>query len=106
MPFLSARVTKDLNGAFEFPNVPAGSYEIVASSEAGSGASSWNIRQDVEVGASDVEVALRPLQMASLSGKVVIQGQDPVSVADLFVVLRDDKIVFSGLALPRMAVSP
>ena len=86
MPFRFAWVTKDLNGAFEFPNVPAGSYEIVVSSEAGSGASSWNIRQDVEVGASDVEVVLRPLQMASLSGKVVIQDQDPVSLADLFVV--------------------
>ena len=78
-------------GAFAFPNVPPGSYEIVASSEAGSGAASWHIRQEVQVGASDVEVALRPSQMASLAGHIVPQGEIPEPVTALSVFLLNDR---------------
>ena len=41
MSFLEDWVRKD--GKFNFENVPAGSYEIVATSQANSGPSSWNI---------------------------------------------------------------
>jgi hypothetical protein len=87
--FLEGWVQKD--GSFQFKNVPAGSYEIVATSQSSSGASSWNIRQEVEVGAFDVEVALRPPQMGSLSGRVFFEGERPASTTDLFVSLRNEK---------------
>jgi Carboxypeptidase regulatory-like domain len=87
--FLEARVSKE--GAFEFKNVPAGSYQIMATSDSGSGASSWNVSQDVEVGASDLEVTLRPRSMGALSGRVLFEGEPPASRAGLFIMVRNDK---------------
>ena len=87
--FLEGWVSKDRT--FQFQNVPPGSYEIVATSQAGTGASSWDIREPVEVGASDLEVTLRPQQMSSLSGRVLFEGEPPTAGADLFVSLRNEK---------------
>jgi hypothetical protein len=81
-------VAKD--GTFQFKNVPAGSYEIVAASDSSSGASSWNARQGIEVGASDIEVTLRPAPMGAVSGHVLFEGQRPASTADLFVSPRNE----------------
>jgi hypothetical protein len=78
-------------GVFEFKNVPAGSYQIVANSQSGSGASSWHIRQEVEVGSSDMEVALRPRAMGSVSGRVLFEGERPASTATLYVSVRNDR---------------
>jgi len=88
LPFLEATVGKD--GTFQFNNVPAGLYEIEASSQSSSGPSSWTIRQDVVVGASDMEVTLRPPNMGSLSGKVVLADGAPLPNS-LFVFLRNEK---------------
>lgn len=87
--FLQEWVGKD--GSFEFRNVPAGSYEIVASSQANSGAASWNMHQDIEVGASDMEVQLRAEAMGSFSGRVVFDGEPPSSPSGVSVTLHDDK---------------
>ncbi len=87
--FLQEWVGKD--GIFEFRNVPAGSYEIVASSQANSGAASWGMHQDIEVGASDVEVLLRPEAMASFSGRMVFDGEPASSPSGVSVTLHDDK---------------
>lgn len=89
MLFLQAWVSKD--GSFQFENVPPGAYEIVAASQSSSGASSWNIRQEIEVGGSDMEVTLRPQSMGSLSGHVVFESERPQSSANLFVSLRNDR---------------
>jgi Carboxypeptidase regulatory-like domain len=86
--FLQETVSKD--GSFQFVNVPAGSYEIVATSDAASGATSWNVRQQVEVGSSDVDVTLRPAFMGAVSGRVLFDG-DPPATANLFVTLRNDQ---------------
>jgi hypothetical protein len=87
--FLEQWVRKDKT--VEFRNVPPGSYEIVAASQAGAGISSWSIREPVEVGASDVEVTLRPQQLCSMSGRVRFEGERPAGEADLFVGLRNEK---------------
>jgi Carboxypeptidase regulatory-like domain len=89
MLFLQAWVSKD--GSFQFQNVPPGAYEIAAASQSSSGASSWNIRQEIEVGGSDMEVTLRPQSMGSLSGHVVFESDRPQSSANLFVSLRNDR---------------
>jgi len=86
--FLEEWVRKDKR--VQFKNVPPGSYDIVASSQAGAGASSWNIREPVEVGASDMEVSLRPQQLSSMSGRVLFEGERPAAQADLFVTLRHE----------------
>ena len=62
---------------FEFDNVPPGSYEIMATSDAATGANSWHIRERLEVGASDMEVTLRPQEIGSLSGHVLFEGERP-----------------------------
>lgn len=90
--FLQEWVGKD--GRFEFRNAPAGSYEIVASSQANSGAASWSMHEDIEVGATDMEVQLRPEAMGSFSGHVVFDGEPPPSTAGVFVALRDEKGTF------------
>jgi hypothetical protein len=87
--FLEEWVGKE--GNFEFRNVPAGSYEIVASSQANSGATSWNMHQEVEVGTSDIEVRLRPEAMGTFSGRVVFDGEPPLSPGNIFVTLHDEK---------------
>jgi hypothetical protein len=89
MLFLQEWVSKD--GALQFKNVPAGSYEISATSDSTSGATSWHIRQEVEVGAFDVEVTLRPRPMGSMSGRVLFEGERPASTATLFVSLVNEK---------------
>lgn len=89
MLFLDEWVRK--GGAFQFKNVPAGPYEIVAASQSGSGESSWTVRQDIIVGDSDMEVTLRPDRLGSLSGRVVFQRERPDSTGDLFVTLRNPK---------------
>ena len=89
MPFLEGWAAND--GKFQFSNVPAGSYEIVAASQANSGPSSWNLRQEVEVGTSDMEIQLRPLQMSSFSGHVLFDSEPPSSATGLFVSLRNDR---------------
>jgi hypothetical protein len=81
-------VAKD--GTFQFKNVPAGLWEIVAASGASSGASSWNARQEVEVGISDREVTLRPAPLGGVAGHVLFEGEPPASTANLFVSLRND----------------
>jgi len=86
---------------FELKNVPPGSYEIVAVSQAGTGANSWDLREPVEVGASDVEVTLRPGQLSSLGGRVRFDGERPAPGADLFVSLRSPKGIVA-----RAEVSP
>jgi hypothetical protein len=88
VPFLTAWVQKDRT--FQFKNVPPGSYEIVASSQAASGATSWSVREEVEVGASDLEVTLRPQQMGSLSGRVLLEGEGAAPTGSLFVSLHDE----------------
>jgi len=89
MSFLEQGVGKD--GTFEFRNVPAGVYEIEAASQSSSGPSSWTIRQDVAVGAADMEVALKPPNMGSLSGRVILSGAAAPLPANAFVSLRDEK---------------
>jgi Carboxypeptidase regulatory-like domain len=89
MSFLQAWVAKD--GSFEFPNVPPGAYEIAAASQSSSGASSWSIRQEIEVGGSDLEVTLRPQSMGSVSGHLVFESERPKSSGSLFVSLRNDR---------------
>ncbi len=86
--FLEEWVRKD--GAVEFKNVPAGSYEISATSQSASGPSSWNIQQHVEVGASDMEVTLRPAQLGALSGRVLFDAEPPAPGATLLITLRND----------------
>jgi len=88
-------------GKFQFDNVPPGSYEIMATSQADTGASSWHVRDRVEVGVSDVEVTLTPQPLGSLSGRVLFEGEHPAPTADLFVSLRDEE----G-SLVRTEVSP
>ncbi len=87
--FLQERVSKE--GTFVFNNVPSGSYEIMATSDAASGGTSWNVRQDVEVGTSDVEVTLRPAPMGAVMGRVLFEGENPAASGGLFVTLRNDK---------------
>ncbi len=89
MLFLQAWVSKD--GSFEFQNVPPGAYEIAAASQASSGASSWNIRQEIDVGGSDMEVTLRPQSMGSVTGRVIFEGERPQSSTSLYVSLRNDR---------------
>jgi hypothetical protein len=89
MQFLNVWVPKA--GVFEFQNVPSGSYEIVASSQAPSGGGSWHVRQAVEVGASDMEVTLRPPPMGTVSGHVQFDGEAPGPGVSLFVSLRNEK---------------
>jgi hypothetical protein len=79
------------NKTFQFQNVPPGSYEILASSQADSGASSWAILEQVEVGASDMEVTLRPQPFGSLSGRVLFEGEHPAPAASLLITLRDER---------------
>ncbi len=87
--FLQAPVSKE--GTFEFKNVPAGSYQIMATSDSGSGASSWNVSQDAEVGASDLEVTLRPRSMGAMAGHVLFEGEPAPSTTGLFIMVRNDK---------------
>jgi hypothetical protein len=89
MTFLAGVVSKE--GTFQFNNVPAGLYEIVATSESGSGASSWIVRQEVDVAGSDMEVTLRPEPMGSLTGRVLFDGEAPESKDNLLITLRDEK---------------
>jgi lipocalin len=88
-------------GTFRFDNVPPGSYEIVATSQADTGASSWHVRDEVEVGVVDTEVTLTSQPMGSLSGRVFFEGERPAPTADLFVSLRNEE----G-SLDRAEVSP
>jgi hypothetical protein len=78
-------------GVFEFKNLPAGSYKIVANSQSGSGASSWHISEDVEVGSSDLELTLKPQAMGSVSGHVLFEGERSTSTATLYVSARNDQ---------------
>jgi hypothetical protein len=87
--FLQATVSNV--GKFEFKNVPAGSYEIVAASDVGAGASSWQTRQEIEVGSSDTEVALKPASMGALAGKVIFEGERPPAGSGFFILLRNDE---------------
>src|ERR1700722_6377875 len=87
--FLQGTVAQD--GTFQFANVPAGSYEIIATSNSGSGASSWNVGQEIEAGTSDMEVTLRPRPMGALMGRVLFEGERTASTASLFVTLRNEK---------------
>jgi len=87
--FLEGWVTGDKT--LQFDNVPPGSYEIAATSNAATGANSWHIRERLEVGASDMEVTLRPQEIGSLSGHVLFEGERPTAQADLFVSLRNEK---------------
>jgi hypothetical protein len=87
--FLQAPVSKD--GTFEFKNVPAGAFEIVGASDAASGASSWNVRQEIQVGSSGLEVALRPGFMGALAGHVLFEGERPIATSNLFVTLRNEE---------------
>ena len=87
--FLQETVAKD--GTFQFRNVPAGSYEIVGASDSSSGAASWNARQDIEVGSSDMDVTLRPSPMGALSGRVLFENERPEPAANLLVSLRSEK---------------
>jgi len=89
MLFLRTWVSKD--GSFQFENVPPGAYEIAAASQSSSGASSWNIREEIEVGGSDMEVTLRPQSMGSVSGHLNFESERPQSSANLFVSLRNDR---------------
>ena len=86
--FLQSVVSKD--GTFQFKNVSAGSYEIQAASDSASGGSSWSVRQEVEVGSSDMEVTLRPTPMGALMGRVLFDGERPLSTASLSVTLRNN----------------
>jgi hypothetical protein len=81
---------------FEFKNVPPGSYEIDASSQAGSGASSWSVREPLQVGASDMELTLKPQQMSSFAGRVFFEGEHPALEDSLYVSLRNEKSVVSA----------
>jgi len=88
-------------GSFQFTNVPAGSYEIVATSQSSTGPSSWHISQEVEVGSADMEIQLRPSQLGSWSGHVLFEGDPPASSAGLFVALQNETGVVA-----RIEVSP
>ncbi|MFN7995679.1 MAG: carboxypeptidase-like regulatory domain-containing protein [Bryobacteraceae bacterium] len=101
VPFLIVQIEKGSNGAFEFENVSPGSYEIAAVADAGSGAPSWRASQELEVGSSNMEIVLRPSQMASVTGRVLVDGERPRSVADLFVLLRgeNNRVFRAGVTL-------
>jgi hypothetical protein len=87
--FLEETVAKD--GSFQFKNVPAGSYEIVAASDSSSGPSSWNARQDVKIGTSDMEVRLSPAPMGGVSGHVLFEGERSEPAARLLVSFRNER---------------
>ena len=87
--FLREAVSKE--GTFQFKNVPAGAYEVIAASDSGFGASSWNVRQEVVVGASDMEVALKPTPYGSVSGRVVFEADRPAASTTLYVSLRNEQ---------------
>jgi hypothetical protein len=87
--FLQEWVAKD--GIFQFKNVPPGYYEIVAASQSSSGASSWNLRQEVLVGTSDMEVTLRPQAMGAVAGRVLFEREGPAPASTLFVSLRSER---------------
>ncbi len=89
LTFQESWVGKD--GAFQFTNVPAGAYEIVATSQVSSGPSSWHIRQEVEVGAADMEVQLTPPPLGSVSGRILFDSEPPSPTPRLFVTLRNDR---------------
>jgi hypothetical protein len=87
--FLQAAVSKD--GTFDFQNVAAGAYEIVGASDSGSGASSWNARQEIQVGSSDMEITLQPGFLGALAGRLLFDGERPPSTSNLFVTLRNEE---------------
>lgn len=88
---LFLREWSNQEGTFEFRNVPAGSYEILASSQASGGAASWSMRQEVEVGAADVEVQLQPEAMGSFSGRMIVDEETPDAAAPRYVTLHNER---------------
>jgi hypothetical protein len=87
--FLQETVGKD--GTFQLKNVPAGSYTLVATSDSGSAAASWNVRQELAIGSSDIELTLRPQAMGAISGRLLFEGQRPASTTNLFVSLANEQ---------------
>jgi len=90
--FMDTWVAKDKK--FQFVNVPPGSYIIVAVSSAASATSGWGLDDEVEVGAVDAEVMLRPQQTGSLAGRVLFEGERPAPEASLFVTVHGEKTDF------------
>jgi hypothetical protein len=88
LPFLDTWTQQD--GKFKLENIPPGTYELVAASQA-SGASSWNVRQEVVVGGSDQDLALRPSALGAVSGKVVFEGERQAPGGPLLVLFRNEE---------------
>ncbi len=88
LPFLDGETGAD--GRFELSNIPPGSYELVASSASSSGASSWIIRQVVEVGSSDLELKVSALPKGAFSGKVRFDGEAPAKQPVMFVSVESE----------------
>jgi hypothetical protein len=78
-------------GVFEFYNIPQGSYELVASSHAGPGATSWIFRKDIEIGVSDEEVSANPPPESSVAGHLLFQGDRPRSLTGAQLFFCDQK---------------
>jgi Carboxypeptidase regulatory-like domain len=89
-------------GVFDFRNVPPGSYQLVASSESGPGASGWRIRKKIEVGISDAEVTLSsPPSAVSPARRDLILGK---AVEEIYGVVEESGAPRAGafvLLMPR-----
>jgi hypothetical protein len=88
------------DGRFSLTNVPPGSYEIKASSRVNSGEASWNSRDEIEVGATDLEVTLRPDPFASISGKLRFAGEPPTAKSQPLVGVREETSGAQHMVVP------
>jgi hypothetical protein len=87
--FLEAPVSAE--GKFEMGNIPGGSYELFAYSAASSGPSSWNVRQIIEVGPSDLDLTFRADYLGGIRGRVLFEGDHPRTGATPLVLLRNQE---------------
>ena len=93
---LGTVVHPEADGTFDIPNVLPGSYTLTLTgrdeSSATGGARGWRTRllarQDVEIGAADVnEIALAVIALMRLSGRVTIEGQENASLQGVRISL-------------------
>jgi len=87
--FLESPVSAE--GKFEMGNIPAGSYELYAYSAASSGPSSWNVRQIIEVGSSDLDLTFHAEYLGGITGRIIFEGDRPRTGATPLVLLRNQE---------------